>query len=108
MIRAAFDFAQATGTLVTKFERNRRPQLCHSECGEESALCSRCWPVPWAKTRLPNRNVVYSSNMQTPSSKNSSSRLTILSVCGTRPDTVKMAPVVIELSKHGDEVNQVL
>ena len=32
----------------------------------------------------------------------------MLAVCGTRPDTVKMAPVVTELKKHADEVDLVL
>ncbi|MCL4500103.1 MAG: UDP-N-acetylglucosamine 2-epimerase (non-hydrolyzing), partial [Chloroflexi bacterium] len=35
-------------------------------------------------------------------------RLKILAVCGTRPDTVKMAPVVGELKKHPEEVDLVL
>ena len=32
----------------------------------------------------------------------------VLAVCGTRPDTVKMAPVVNELKRHSDEVDLVL
>ena len=32
----------------------------------------------------------------------------MLAVCGTRPDTVKMAPVVNELKKHADQVDLVL
>ena len=32
----------------------------------------------------------------------------ILAVCGTRPDALKMAPVVIELKKHPEEVDLVL
>jgi UDP-N-acetylglucosamine 2-epimerase (non-hydrolysing) len=32
----------------------------------------------------------------------------VLAVCGTRPDTVKMAPVVNELKRHHDEVDLVL
>lgn len=32
----------------------------------------------------------------------------VLAVCGTRPDTVKMAPVVNELKRHADEVDLVL
>lgn len=35
-------------------------------------------------------------------------RLRVLVVCGTRPDTVKMAPVVNELKKHPDDVDLVL
>ena len=35
-------------------------------------------------------------------------RLKILAVCGTRPDTLKMAPVVNELKRHADEVDLVL
>lgn len=34
--------------------------------------------------------------------------LKVLAVCGTRPDTVKMAPVVIEFLKHSDECELVL
>jgi len=34
--------------------------------------------------------------------------LRILAVCGTRPDMVKMAPVVIELKRHPDEIEMVL
>ncbi len=40
--------------------------------------------------------------------RSSGQRLKILAVCGTRPDTVKMAPVVLELLKHRDEVETVL
>ncbi|MGC8863797.1 MAG: UDP-N-acetylglucosamine 2-epimerase, partial [Armatimonadota bacterium] len=32
----------------------------------------------------------------------------ILAVCGTRPDAVKMAPVVIELKRHPDEAEVLL
>ncbi len=32
----------------------------------------------------------------------------VLAVCGTRPDTVKMAPVINELKRHSDEVELVL
>lgn len=32
----------------------------------------------------------------------------ILAICGTRPDALKMAPVVIELKRHADEVETVL
>jgi len=32
----------------------------------------------------------------------------VLAVCGTRPDTVKMAPVVIELKKHPQKVELTL
>jgi len=39
---------------------------------------------------------------------NSPKRPKILAVCGTRPDTVKMAPVVNELKRHADEVDLVL
>lgn len=35
-------------------------------------------------------------------------RLKVLAVCGTRPDAVKMAPVVLELKRHPDEVDTVL
>ncbi len=35
-------------------------------------------------------------------------KLKVLAVCGTRPDTVKMAPVVNELKKHIDQVDLVL
>lgn len=35
-------------------------------------------------------------------------RLRVLAVCGTRPDTVKMAPVVNELKRHPDEVELIL
>lgn len=35
-------------------------------------------------------------------------KLTVLAVCGTRPDTVKMAPVVNELKRHADEVELIL
>ena len=35
-------------------------------------------------------------------------KLRVLAVCGTRPDAVKMAPVVIELKRHPDEVDLVL
>ncbi len=35
-------------------------------------------------------------------------RLRVMCVCGTRPDTVKMAPVVLELLDHPDEVETVL
>lgn len=35
-------------------------------------------------------------------------KLKILAVCGTRPDTVKMAPVVNELKRHADEIDLVL
>lgn len=35
-------------------------------------------------------------------------RLKVLAVCGTRPDTVKMAPVVNELRRHPNEVELVL
>ncbi len=35
-------------------------------------------------------------------------KLKILAVCGTRPDTVKMAPVINELKKHADEVELIL
>lgn len=35
-------------------------------------------------------------------------KLRILAVCGTRPDTVKMAPVVNELKRHPDEVELIL
>lgn len=35
-------------------------------------------------------------------------KLKVLAVCGTRPDAVKMAPVVIELKRHPDEVDLVL
>lgn len=35
-------------------------------------------------------------------------KLKILAVCGTRPDTVKMAPVVNELKLHSDEADLVL
>lgn len=38
----------------------------------------------------------------------SSSRFKILAVCGTRPDTLKMAPVVNELKRHAGEVELVL
>ena len=31
----------------------------------------------------------------------------VLAVCGTRPDAVKMAPVVIELKRHPQEVDLV-
>ncbi len=34
--------------------------------------------------------------------------LKVLAVCGTRPDTVKMAPVIIELKRHPKEVELVL
>lgn len=37
-----------------------------------------------------------------------SKKFKILAVCGTRPDTVKMAPVVIELKRHPEEVDLVL
>lgn len=37
-----------------------------------------------------------------------SSKLKILAVCGTRPDTVKMAPVVNELKLHEDEADLIL
>lgn len=37
-----------------------------------------------------------------------SAKLKILAVCGTRPDTVKMAPVVNELKLHSDEADLVL
>jgi UDP-N-acetylglucosamine 2-epimerase (non-hydrolysing) len=33
------------------------------------------------------------------------SRLKVLAVCGTRPDALKMAPVILELKKHLDEVD---
>ncbi len=36
------------------------------------------------------------------------SKLKILAVCGTRPDTVKMAPVVNELKLHSDEADLIL
>jgi UDP-N-acetylglucosamine 2-epimerase (non-hydrolysing) len=36
------------------------------------------------------------------------SMLKVLAVCGTRPDTVKMAPVVNELKRHSDEVELTL
>lgn len=39
---------------------------------------------------------------------NSGDRFKILAVCGTRPDTVKMAPVVNEIKKHSDEADLVL
>lgn len=39
---------------------------------------------------------------------NSRHKPKILAVCGTRPDTVKMAPVVNELKRHTDEVDLVL
>lgn len=39
---------------------------------------------------------------------NSKLGLKVLAVCGTRPDTVKMAPVVIELKRHPEEVELVL
>lgn len=35
-------------------------------------------------------------------------RIRVLAVCGTRPDTVKMAPVVLELKKHPESVQTVL
>lgn len=35
-------------------------------------------------------------------------KLKVLAVCGTRPDTVKMAPVVNELKRHPDEVELIL
>ena len=35
-------------------------------------------------------------------------RLKVLAVCGTRPDALKMAPVVIELKRHPEEVDLVL
>lgn len=35
-------------------------------------------------------------------------RLKILAVCGTRPDTVKMAPVVNEIKRHANEADLVL
>lgn len=35
-------------------------------------------------------------------------RLKVLAVCGTRPDAVKMAPVVLELNRRPDEVETVL
>lgn len=38
----------------------------------------------------------------------SPARPKVLAVCGTRPDTVKMAPVVIELNRHPDEVDTIL
>jgi UDP-N-acetylglucosamine 2-epimerase (non-hydrolysing) len=38
----------------------------------------------------------------------SEQKLKILAVCGTRPDTVKMAPVINELKRHSDEVDLVL
>lgn len=34
--------------------------------------------------------------------------LKVLAVCGTRPDTVKMAPVVIEFKKHPDDCELIL
>ena len=36
------------------------------------------------------------------------SRIKVVAVCGTRPDAVKMAPVVIELRRHPREVDLVL
>lgn len=38
----------------------------------------------------------------------SDTKLRILAVCGTRPDTVKMAPVVNELKLHSDEADLIL
>ena len=38
----------------------------------------------------------------------SNPKLRILAVCGTRPDTVKMAPVISELKRHPDRVELVL
>lgn len=35
-------------------------------------------------------------------------KLRVLAVCGTRPDSVKMAPVVLELQRHPDQVELVL
>lgn len=35
-------------------------------------------------------------------------RLKVLAVCGTRPDALKMAPVVLELKRHPEEVDLVL
>jgi UDP-N-acetylglucosamine 2-epimerase (non-hydrolysing) len=35
-------------------------------------------------------------------------RFRVLSVCGTRPDTVKMAPVVLEIQRHPEQVESVL
>lgn len=39
---------------------------------------------------------------------NSAKKFKTLAVCGTRPDTVKMAPVVNELMRHKDEADLVL
>jgi len=39
---------------------------------------------------------------------NRKSKLKVLAVCGTRPDAVKMAPVVIELKRHPEECDLVL
>ena len=39
---------------------------------------------------------------------NSGKRFRVLAVCGTRPDTVKMAPVVLDLKRRPDEVDLVL
>ena len=39
---------------------------------------------------------------------NTLNRIKILVVCGTRPDTIKMAPVVIELKRHSDRVDLAL
>ncbi|MCE5199211.1 MAG: UDP-N-acetylglucosamine 2-epimerase (non-hydrolyzing) [Armatimonadota bacterium] len=41
-------------------------------------------------------------------SNNRTTPIKILAVCGTRPDTVKMAPVVLELKKHPQEAELVL
>lgn len=34
--------------------------------------------------------------------------LSVLAICGTRPDTIKMAPVVLNLKKHSNDVNLTL
>ncbi len=35
-------------------------------------------------------------------------KLRVLAVCGTRPDSVKMAPLVLELKRHPDQVDLIL